>query len=517
MFHPLRVSEVERLTDDSVAVTFAVPPELRETFRHTPGQHVALRRVGDGDGIRRTYSICAPADEHPVLRVGIRLVEGGEFSTYALKELAEGDTVDVMEPTGRFVLTPRAGYFAAIVGGSGITPVLSIASTLLAREPEARFCLIRSDRTVASTMFLEEVADLKDRYPDRFQLVTVVSREEQQTGLTSGRLDEERLAGLLPALLSVDSVDGWFLCGPFGLVTGAERALRTLGVRRKTIHQEIFHVDDALAPPAPAATRPVPAGGSTLTATLDGRSGSWPVQEGSPCWRRCCAAAPTRPTRARAASAAPAGPSSSPARSGWTATSPWSRRRPRRASSWPASPVRPPPRSSWTSTAERRPHADPAHPRTAPGGRNQDPAGATGGAGRGCGPGRQVGAPEAESGVPGRQRTKAGVPLSVTIGQPAPSHACIPPSTFTASIPCPTRYWVTCADRPPTRHMTKALRPSATASVTSPKRATKSLIGTCSAPSTWPAAHSSSSRTSSTRPSEGTAATSTAGSWAKLM
>ncbi|WP_330174875.1 2Fe-2S iron-sulfur cluster-binding protein [Streptomyces sp. NBC_01498] len=280
MFHPLRVSEVERLTDDSVAVTFAVPPELRETFRHTPGQHVALRRVGDGDGIRRTYSICAPADEHPVLRVGIRLVEGGEFSTYALKELAEGDTVDVMEPTGRFVLTPRAGYFAAIVGGSGITPVLSIASTLLAREPEARFCLIRSDRTVASTMFLEEVADLKDRYPDRFQLVTVVSREEQQTGLTSGRLDEERLAGLLPALLSVDSVDGWFLCGPFGLVTGAERALRTLGVRRKTIHQEIFHVDDALAPPAPAATRPVPAGGSTLTATLDGRSGSWPVQEG---------------------------------------------------------------------------------------------------------------------------------------------------------------------------------------------------------------------------------------------
>lgn len=186
MFHPLRVSEVERLTDDSVTVTFAVPPELNETFRHTPGQHVALRRVVNGEEIRRTYSICTPAGERPVLRVGIRLVEGGEFSTYALKELAVGDTVDVMEPTGRFRLEPRAGHFVAIVGGSGITPVLSIASTLLARQPDARFCLIRSDRTVASTMFLEEVADLKDRHPDRFQLVTVVSREEQQTGLPSG-------------------------------------------------------------------------------------------------------------------------------------------------------------------------------------------------------------------------------------------------------------------------------------------------------------------------------------------
>lgn len=126
MFHPLRVSEVERLTDDSVAVTFAVPPELREAFRHVPGQHLTMRRTSaEGEEIRRTYSICSRAagpGEDPVLRVGIRLVEGGEFSTYALKELAVGDTVEVMEPMGRFVLPPRPGHFAAIVGGSGITP-----------------------------------------------------------------------------------------------------------------------------------------------------------------------------------------------------------------------------------------------------------------------------------------------------------------------------------------------------------------------------------------------------------
>ncbi|MER6995419.1 2Fe-2S iron-sulfur cluster-binding protein [Streptomyces sp. NPDC000410] len=279
MFHPLRVSGVERLTDDSVAVTLTVPAELRDAFRHTPGQHIALRRTGPtGEEIRRTYSICAPAapaGEDPVLRVGIRLVDGGEFSTYALKELSVGDTVEAMQPTGRFVLAPRAGHFAAIVGGSGITPVLSMAATLLAREPRARFCLIRSDRTAASTMFLEEVADLKDRYPDRFQLVTVLSREEQQAGLPSGRLDQERLMELLPALLAVPEVDGWFLCGPFGLVQGAERALRGLGVDRSRIHEEIFHVDEAPAP-APAAA---PAH-STLTATLDGRSGKWPVREG---------------------------------------------------------------------------------------------------------------------------------------------------------------------------------------------------------------------------------------------
>lgn len=191
MFHPLRVSAIERITDDAVAVTFAVPPELRETFRHTPGQHLNVRYRADGEEIRRSYSICAPATEQqgdPVLRVGIRMVDGGAFSTYALKELAVGDQVEAMAPMGRFLLDPRPGHFAAIVGGSGITPVLSMAATLLAREPSARFCLIRSDRSAASTMFLDEVAELKDRYPDRFQLVTALSREEQAAGLPRAAL-----------------------------------------------------------------------------------------------------------------------------------------------------------------------------------------------------------------------------------------------------------------------------------------------------------------------------------------
>ncbi|KOU06175.1 2Fe-2S iron-sulfur cluster-binding protein [Streptomyces californicus] len=280
MFHPLRVSAIERITDDAVAVTLAVPAELRETFRHAPGQHLNVRYTVDGQEVRRSYSICSPAVEapgEPVLRVGIRMVEGGAFSTYALKELAVGDQVEAMPPMGRFVLRPRPGLFAAVVGGSGITPVLSMAATSLDREPTARFCLIRSDRTAASTMFLDEVAELKDRYPDRFQLVTALSREEQSAGLPSGRLDTERLTGLLPAVLPVAEVDGWFLCGPLGLVKGTERALRALGVDRARVHQEIFHVDEG---PVDATVVKVAApSDSVLTATLHGRSGRWPVQD----------------------------------------------------------------------------------------------------------------------------------------------------------------------------------------------------------------------------------------------
>ncbi|WP_405584267.1 2Fe-2S iron-sulfur cluster-binding protein [Streptomyces sp. NBC_01190] len=294
MFHPLRVAEVRPLTDDSVTISFEVPEELRAAYRYTPGQHIAIRRRIADSEIRRTYSLCdpvpgwsaggEPGDGPRLLRVGVRAVKDGEFSTYALKELLAGEVLDVMTPAGRFVLEPRPGRFAAVVGGSGITPVLSQVATLLAREPEASFCLIRSDRTAASTMFLEEVADLKDRWPDRFQLVTALSREEQQSGLPTGRLDADRLTTLLPALLPVPSVDGWYLCGPLGLVAAAELALRTLGVPRSRVHQEIFHVDEAptalMAAESAVATGTLPGIAGTVRATLDGRGGSWPSTAG---------------------------------------------------------------------------------------------------------------------------------------------------------------------------------------------------------------------------------------------
>ncbi|MFD7917986.1 2Fe-2S iron-sulfur cluster-binding protein [Streptomyces sp. NPDC059740] len=246
--------------------------------------------------VRRTYSVCCPPSPGTTLRVGVRQVVGGEFSTYAVKELAVGDLLDVMAPTGRFVLPPQPGHFAAVVGGSGITPVLSMATTLLAEEPSARFTLVRSDRSSDSAMFLEEVAELKDRYPDRFHLVHVLTREELQAGPVSGRLDEARLTTLLPALLTVSAVDGWYLCGPLGLVRSSTSALLGLGVPRHLVHQEIFHAEETDTDPAtgratdtdttgapsrenrgapsstPAPSTPLDA---TLTGTLHGRSGTW--------------------------------------------------------------------------------------------------------------------------------------------------------------------------------------------------------------------------------------------------
>ncbi|WNI16703.1 2Fe-2S iron-sulfur cluster-binding protein [Actinacidiphila sp. ITFR-21] len=307
MFHQLRVAEVCPLTDDSVTISFEVPDELRAAYWYAPGQHITIRRQVGGVEIRRTYSLCDPVPADPIpgasatgsasgprpapasgpvpgasrgparLRVGVRLVEDGAFSTYALKELLAGDVLDVMTPAGRFVLEPRPGRFAAVVGGSGITPVLAQIGTVLAREPAAGFCLIRSDRTAASTMFLEEVADLKDRWPDRFQLVSALSREDRRSGLPSGRLDADRLVTLLPALLPVSAVDAWFLCGPLGLVGAAEHALNALGVPRSRVHQEIFHVDEV--PAGPAAAGPT-SGGGTVRVTLDGRGGSWPSAGG---------------------------------------------------------------------------------------------------------------------------------------------------------------------------------------------------------------------------------------------
>ncbi|UCM89055.1 2Fe-2S iron-sulfur cluster-binding protein [Streptomyces marincola] len=270
MFHPLTVTRAEPAAEDAVALTLAVPPPLRAAFRHVPGQHLTFRH----GALRRTYSIASPAGAGHVT-VGIRHLPGGAFSGGAARELAPGDTVHVLPPRGRFTLPPRPGHFAAVAGGSGITPVLSMAATLLAAEPSARFTLLRSDRSAASAMFLDEVADLKDRHPGRFQSLHALTREERGAGLAPGRLDEHRLRALLPALLRCADVAGWYLCGPPGLIDAARGALRALGVPRERVRTELFHA--GATPPAPGgAPRPGGAAG-TLTATLDGRRASWPV------------------------------------------------------------------------------------------------------------------------------------------------------------------------------------------------------------------------------------------------
>ncbi|WP_241153828.1 1,2-phenylacetyl-CoA epoxidase subunit PaaE [Nocardioides pantholopis] len=274
-FHALRVAEVERLTDDAAAVTFEVPAELADEFAFRPGQSLTLRRTVDGIEQRRTYSICAPAGAPP--RVGVREVPDGLFSTWLVRSVRPGDVVEVQPPTGRFCADPEAGgRHLCVAAGSGITPVLSIAASVLA-NPAAHVTVLYGNRTSRSVMFAEELADLKDRYPARLEVVHVLSREPREVELFSGRLDRERLQRILTALVPVAELDHVWLCGPFGLVTDARAVLGELGVTAGRVHAELFFVDEP--PPdvrrsadADVATGAGGGGTSEVAVVLDGRT-----------------------------------------------------------------------------------------------------------------------------------------------------------------------------------------------------------------------------------------------------
>ena len=274
-FAPLRVRAVERLTADAVALTFDVPPELREQYTFAPGQHLTLRATIDGEEVRRSYSICSPPSSG-TLRIAVKRLEGGLFSGRAVQQLAVGDVLEVMRPAGRFGvrLDPaQAKHYVAVVAGSGITPVMSILAAVLETEAASRFTLVYGNRDAGSVMFLEELADLKDRYPDRLQLVHVLSREERDAELLSGRIDDAKLATLLDSLIPPDAVDEWLLCGPFDLVEQVRDRLLARGVPQRRVHLELFHVEGE-----PVQARPRFAGGAAdadsaeVTVRLDGRT-----------------------------------------------------------------------------------------------------------------------------------------------------------------------------------------------------------------------------------------------------
>lgn len=272
-FHELRVTEVTPLTDDSVAVTFDVPPDLRETFDYIPGQHVTVRKLIDDDDVRRSYSICAPAGSGK-LRVGIKKLPGGVFSTYAIEQLKAGDVLEVMSPVGEFTIDidpGRSRKAVAIAAGSGITPVLSLISSSLEMEPAATWTLLYGNRTANSVMFLDELEGLKDRFHPRFQLFHILSREGSDIPLLSGRIDGEKIKTIHDHLLGSQEVDGWYLCGPYDMVMEAKEALVELGVADSKIHDELFFagpVDVATLPPEP----PPGEGSVELTVILDGRA-----------------------------------------------------------------------------------------------------------------------------------------------------------------------------------------------------------------------------------------------------
>ncbi|WP_405010769.1 1,2-phenylacetyl-CoA epoxidase subunit PaaE [Kitasatospora sp. NBC_01539] len=269
-FHELRIAALEPLCEDAVAVTFDVPDALAGQYAFLPGQTLTLRRVVDGSDERRSYSLCSPAGGP--LRIAVREVPGGLFSRRLVREAQVGETMEVLPPSGLF--TPPLGEAAEhvlIAAGSGITPMLSIAGSVLDGHPGSRVTLLYGNRRSDTVMFADELADLKDRHLGRFQLVHVLSRETRDAELLTGRLDAERVTALVGALVDVPAVDHWWLCGPYGMVTGAKELLTGLGVPADRVHQELFHAEDGPGPER--AAEPVADGAlSEVTVVLDGRS-----------------------------------------------------------------------------------------------------------------------------------------------------------------------------------------------------------------------------------------------------
>ncbi|WP_077036157.1 1,2-phenylacetyl-CoA epoxidase subunit PaaE [Pelomonas sp. KK5] len=274
-FHPLKVREVKADTDEAVLVSFDVPAELAETFAFKPGQYLTLRSDIAGEDLRRSYSICAGIDDG-CLQVGVRKVDGGKFSTWVNDELKAGHEIQVYPPQGRFHVRPtreRNRHYVGIAGGSGITPVLSIMKTVLAHEPQSRFTLIYANRRIASTMFKEEIEDLKNRHLTRLSVHYVFSREAVDSPLHAGRLDLAKVKEFVQSLIPADGIDQAFICGPFGMNEEAEKALLEAGVPENRVHVERFGTPEMQAgKPAPHETRPEDADAAVVTVIRDGIS-----------------------------------------------------------------------------------------------------------------------------------------------------------------------------------------------------------------------------------------------------
>jgi len=277
-FHPLRVAGLRRETDEAVCVSFTVPTAAGDLFRFQHGQYLTLRRAIDGADIRRAYSICSGIDDG-VLAVAIKAVPGGRFSTWANRELAVGDVVEALPPAGNFTTPLDPAHdknYLCIAAGSGITPVLSIVKSILAREPQSHVTLLYGNQRVASIMFREELERLKNRYMTRFQLIHVLSREDRDVDILNGRIDNRKGAALCRRLLDLQAVDEFFLCGPEAMISEVARGLRAVGIDEARIHFELFGASAADAAAAVerhhARARRFQGRVSRVTVKADGRN-----------------------------------------------------------------------------------------------------------------------------------------------------------------------------------------------------------------------------------------------------
>jgi ring-1,2-phenylacetyl-CoA epoxidase subunit PaaE len=273
-FHKLRVAEVKRETPEAVSVRFELPEVLREKFTFRAGQHLTFRREIGGEEVRRNYSVCVAPSEG-VLKIGVKKIAGGAFSSWVNDDLKAGDELEVMAPHGSFCWNFDANArreYVGFAGGSGITPVLSLMKTALAMEPHSRFTLFYGNRNSIGVMFLGEIADLKDRYLDRLSVFHFLEDEEEEIELFNGRLDRTKVDNLLSTLVKPAHVDAFFVCGPGPMMDAAEEALLGRGVEKSRILIERF-TTGPLSEAQAAAARALEekAAGLKMSVTLNGR------------------------------------------------------------------------------------------------------------------------------------------------------------------------------------------------------------------------------------------------------
>jgi len=281
-FHPLTIADVRNETRDTIAVTFAVPPELRDSFQFQQGQHLTLRaQIGDED-VRRSYSICS-AVQDGALRLAIKRTHGGLFSGWANDTLRAGQTIEVMPPMGHFNVPLDAAnrkHYVAFAAGSGITPILSIIKTTLAAEPHSRFTLFYGNRASSSVIFKDELSDLKDSYMERLKLAYVMSREQQDIELFNGRITKEKAAQFLQHWVRAEDIDVAFICGPEDMMHGVSAALQEAGVPKANIKIELFAASIPKHAHQPRATAAEAAHQHTeVTVIMDGSAASFTMEQ----------------------------------------------------------------------------------------------------------------------------------------------------------------------------------------------------------------------------------------------
>ncbi len=273
-FHKLRVAEVKRETPDSVSVRFELPEALREVFAFKAGQHLTFRHAFGDEEVRRNYSVCVSPNEGQ-LKIGVKKIAGGAFSSWVNDELKAGDELEVMAPHGSFCWSfePEARReYVAFAGGSGITPILSLMKTTLATEPHSRFTLFYGNRNSMGVMFLEEIAGLKDRYIDRLSVFHFLEDEEEEIELFNGRLDSAKVGEILSTLIKASDVDAFFICGPGPMMDAVEEALTAESVQKSRVLIERFTTGPLSAAQAAAARAlEEKAAGLKMSVTLNGR------------------------------------------------------------------------------------------------------------------------------------------------------------------------------------------------------------------------------------------------------